>query len=249
MPTTPKLFLALSGALAIAAPIAAPAAILLNEIHFRTPASSDTVPNDKNYEFVELRSTTNGVEECTNMWVLIIDNEGGNVGEIKEAWPLKDANNNWLKTGANGLLLLGDDYLKTDSPWVSFKSPQTTMGDPSGMVRMICRMPMPLVFSWSPITPTRHRLVPSPSRTLIWTTTAQVSLLAGSDPPRRPLLYYFVVHRGGFRGFQWRPGRSDQDRFQRHWGKPIRLECRQRRASGHSTGDNVLSAYNGPGCG
>jgi hypothetical protein len=35
----------------------ASATILLNEVHARTPLSTDALPADGNYEFVELRST------------------------------------------------------------------------------------------------------------------------------------------------------------------------------------------------
>ena len=125
--------LVLLGAAVIAAPVTASATILLNEIHLRTPASSSAAAADENYEFVELRSTTGGVEPCTDLWILVIDNEGGNVGEIQEAWPLRDADSSPLRTGSNGLLLIGHNYTLPDSPWATVKATQTTLGDPPGM--------------------------------------------------------------------------------------------------------------------
>ena len=128
-----SLLLTCAGALSLSAPAPLRAAILLNEIHLRTPASSDVTPGDGNHEFVEVKSTTGGVEACTNMWVLVIENDGAGVGEIKQAWPLKKPDGTWMETGANGLLLLGDDYTRPDSPYQFIKAAQTTMGDPSGM--------------------------------------------------------------------------------------------------------------------
>ena len=125
--------LTLAGVLMVAGTVPVQATILLNEIHLRTPASTDTVEGDGNHEFVELRSTTGGVEACTNLWILVIENDGGGVGEIKQAWPLRDAEGNWMETGKNGLLLLGDDFNRPDSPYQFIKAPQTTMGDPPGM--------------------------------------------------------------------------------------------------------------------
>ena len=132
MTTIKTVIFPLAGMLA-ALSLSAPAAILLNEIHLRTPGSTDLIPNDRNYEFVELRSTTGGVEACTNLYILMLDNDGSNVGAIKQVWTLKDASDAWLQTGANGLLLLGDDYHQPGSPWASVKSPQTVLADPKGM--------------------------------------------------------------------------------------------------------------------
>ncbi len=111
----------------------APATILLNEIHMRTPLSTNSVEADANFEFVELKSSTGGAEPCTDLWVIIIDNDGGSVGEIKEQWRLVDESEVPLSTGANGLLLLGDDYNKAGSPYESAKAPQTAVADPQGM--------------------------------------------------------------------------------------------------------------------
>jgi hypothetical protein len=116
----------------------ASATILLNEIHARTPLSTDALEQDSNYEFVELKSTTGVAEDCLGpgggpLWLLLIDNDGGGLGAVDQAWKLVDANQVALKTGANGLLLLGDDFLKASAPYNTIKAIQTTLGDPSGM--------------------------------------------------------------------------------------------------------------------
>jgi len=100
--------------------------ILLNEININPPPEIDG-----NYEFIELRSTTNGVESCAGLTLLIIDNTGGQVGEVKEALNL-----NSYSTGTNGLLLLGNGYdgSPPGGPWSGFKAAATTVADPSGNV-------------------------------------------------------------------------------------------------------------------
>lgn len=98
--------------------------ILLNEIHIDPPPDLDL-----NYEYVELRSTTGGIEACTGLTLLVIENNGGQVGEVEEALNLND-----FSTGANGLLLLGNGYDSSPQggPWSGFKSPTTAAGDPTG---------------------------------------------------------------------------------------------------------------------
>jgi len=98
--------------------------ILLNEIHINPPPELDL-----NFEFIELRSTTNGVEACTGLTLLVIENNGGQVGEVEEAFNLDG-----LSTGTNGLLLLGNGYdgEPAGGPWFGFKAPATTTADPSG---------------------------------------------------------------------------------------------------------------------
>ena len=133
-----RLLLTLTGVLLVSHPAPVQATILLNEIHLRTPASTDFVANDRNFEFVELKSTTGGAELCTDssgllLWILVIENDGSGVGEIKQAWPLRNADLTPLSTGANGLLLLGDDYTDPESPYQFIKALQTTLGDPDGM--------------------------------------------------------------------------------------------------------------------
>lgn len=99
------------------------ATILLNEIHINPPSTS----SDENIEFIELRSTTGGIEACTGLTLLIIDNQGDNVGQLEEALNLND-----FATGTNGLLLLGDDYggVPSGGPWAGFKAPATVAADP-----------------------------------------------------------------------------------------------------------------------
>jgi hypothetical protein len=118
---TPAL-LALLGAATLLSP--ASGTILLNEININPPTDIDA-----NFEFIELRSTTNAVEACTGLTLLIIENNGGQVGEIEEALNLND-----YSTGTNGLLLLGNGYDSPPlgGPWSGFKAPTTTVGDPSG---------------------------------------------------------------------------------------------------------------------
>jgi len=97
--------------------------IVLNEIQINPPPDFDT-----NYEFIELRSTTNGVEACTGLTLLIIENNGTQVGEVVEALNLSG-----FSTGTNGLLLLGNGYDNEPfgGPWSGFKAPATTVGDPA----------------------------------------------------------------------------------------------------------------------
>ncbi len=112
------------------APLAAPAGILINEVHFNVEGP------DGNFEFIELKSTTNGVESCAGLSLVIINNalsDGGireNPGEIQEVLDLSE-----LSTGTNGLLLLGNGY--TDAPpggpWAGAVDPATAFGDPTGL--------------------------------------------------------------------------------------------------------------------
>lgn len=98
--------------------------ILLNEVHINPPPDLDL-----NYEYIELRSTTDGVEACTGLTLLIIENNGGQVGEVEEALNLTT-----YSTGTNGLLLIGNGYdaAPQGGPWAGFKAPETTVADPSG---------------------------------------------------------------------------------------------------------------------
>ncbi|MDB6135545.1 MAG: hypothetical protein JWM59_3788 [Verrucomicrobiales bacterium] len=121
-------------ALSLAAPLSlfAQDNIILNEVHYNVGGS------DGNYEFIELKSTTNAVESCAGLTLLIIGNDvidkdtklPLNPGEILEALDLSE-----LSTGANGLLLLGDDYAKAPlgGPWAGAMDPATAVGDPAGL--------------------------------------------------------------------------------------------------------------------
>ncbi len=107
---------------------AAHAGILLNEVHVNPPGQVNAADGDGNYEYVELVSTTGGAESTDGLWLLQVDVRGGKIGVVKEAWNLSG-----LSTGANGLLLLGDDYDGTGGgPWAGFKALATTVGDPDG---------------------------------------------------------------------------------------------------------------------
>ena len=116
-------------ALYLAAPCAI-AALRINEVHFNVEGP------DSNFEFIELKSTTNGVESLAGLTLVIINNalsDDGvrlNPGEIQEVLDLSE-----LSTGTNGLLLLGNGY--TDSPaggpWAGAIDPATAVGDPTGL--------------------------------------------------------------------------------------------------------------------
>jgi len=108
------------------------AAILFNEI------TANPVGTDDNREFIELRSTTDGVEAMTGLVLLLIDANGGSSGGIDEAFNL----NNY-STGTNGLLIMGNDYdVATPGPlagpWnAQWMNPaqgnqETVLKDPSG---------------------------------------------------------------------------------------------------------------------
>ncbi len=127
-----KLLFTLAGLLLGSKAVFAQAGIRLNEVHLNPPNP------DGNYEFIELKSVSNGVESCAGLTLVIInndryDNDTGaaqDIGVIKEAWSLDE-----LSTGTNGLLLLGNGYTGSPrgGPWAGFIDPATEVGDPSGM--------------------------------------------------------------------------------------------------------------------
>lgn len=127
-----KLLLTLTGALSVSLPAPTRATILLNEVHLNVPNADD------NYEFFELKSTTNGVESCAGLSLLIINNDFRdaddgtlqNLGEITEVYSLNE-----YRTGSNGLLLLGNGYAGNPrgGPWSGFVDAATNVADPSGM--------------------------------------------------------------------------------------------------------------------
>lgn len=105
--------------------------ILLNEVNLNPNGS------DENYEFIELKSTTGGVEACTGLHLIIINNDERdgsgvfkNLGQIEEAWDLGE-----YSTGTNGLLLLGDGYAGSTKggPWAGAIAPETAVADPKGL--------------------------------------------------------------------------------------------------------------------
>ena len=111
-----------------------PAAIRINEVHFN-PEGPDT-----NFEFIELKSTTNGVESLAGLSLVMINNalsekKDGvevrlNPGEIVEILDLGD-----LSTGSNGLLLLGNGYPNppVGGPWSGAIDAATAIADPAGL--------------------------------------------------------------------------------------------------------------------
>ena len=112
------------------APLLCPGAIRLNEVHLNVPGP------DENFEFIELRSTTNGVESLAGLSLVIINNalsDDGvrqNPGEILEVLDLSA-----LSTGTNGLLLLGNGYADSPpgGPWAGSINAATAVGDPTGL--------------------------------------------------------------------------------------------------------------------
>ena len=112
------------------APIGGQAALRINEVHYNVEGP------DENYEFIELKSTTGGVESCAGLSLVLINNalsDGGvrlNPGEILEVLNLSD-----LSTGSNGLLLLGNNYTESPpgGPWSGAIDPATALGDPAGL--------------------------------------------------------------------------------------------------------------------
>lgn len=124
-------FLSPLGLLSLSLSVTAPAAILINEVNLNPNGSDD------NYEFIELRSTANGMESCSGLSLVVIVNDrrddvgtAKNLGEIDEVWSLEG-----MSTGANGLLLLGDGYdiAPRGGPWSAVVAAQTAVGDPRGM--------------------------------------------------------------------------------------------------------------------
>jgi hypothetical protein len=93
MPPIPRSLLAV---LALAA-FPAPAAIVFNEILLDPPGS------DNGQEYIELRSTTGGVESMAGLTMLYIDGDGNNRGTIDMAVSLTG-----FSTGTNGLFLWRD---------------------------------------------------------------------------------------------------------------------------------------------
>jgi hypothetical protein len=95
--------------------------VLINEILVNPPGSNDA------RQFVELRNT-DGAGSATNLWLLQVDGSLTNVGVVDEKWDLSD-----LRFGANGLLLLGNNYDSTPlgGPWSNLVSSMTESGDPA----------------------------------------------------------------------------------------------------------------------
>src|SRR4051812_10927669 len=97
----------------------ASAALRINEVHANPPG--DDVVNGVDYEYIEVLSTTGGVESTDTFWLLLMDTDGGNMGRVDGAWDLTG-----MATGTNGLLLLGVNYGSTNGgPWAGRTAPGT----------------------------------------------------------------------------------------------------------------------------
>ncbi|WP_367870216.1 hypothetical protein [Luteolibacter sp. Populi] len=110
-----------SGALlALASP--AGAILRLNEVHSNPPGND--VVGTNNYEYIEIISSTGGVESCNSWQILLLDNDSNDIGRIDGFWSL-----NGMSTGTNGLLLLGVNYGATNGgPWAGQVAPGTAFG-------------------------------------------------------------------------------------------------------------------------
>ncbi len=102
-PLRAGLLIATTGLFSLAS---SPAEILLNEV-FVNPEGNP----DNNAEFIELISTTGGVESTDGLTIVIADQNGGKIGKIEASVSL-----NGLSTGENGLLLIGSGYSRTNPP-------------------------------------------------------------------------------------------------------------------------------------
>ncbi len=93
--------------------------ILFNELYIDPPGSD----GDANLEYIELISTTGGVESTDDHTLLVIDSNNGGYGKIRHRWSL-----NGLQTGKNGLLLLGNLFTSS----LPYTVPtETALADPS----------------------------------------------------------------------------------------------------------------------
>lgn len=93
-----RIWLSLLALLALCAS-PAQAAILFNEIYANPVGTDDT------FEFIELKSTTGGIESLSGLVLLLFDANGGGSGGIDDAYDLSA-----LSTGTNGLLVLGNNF-------------------------------------------------------------------------------------------------------------------------------------------
>ncbi len=82
-------------------PILASGGLLLNEVNIDPPGTDDAA----NLEYIELISTSGGVESANGLTLLLIDSNNGGYGKIRKRWSLQG-----LSTGADGLLIVGNNY-------------------------------------------------------------------------------------------------------------------------------------------
>ncbi|MCW1912597.1 hypothetical protein OJ996_03360 [Luteolibacter sp. GHJ8] len=108
--------------LLLAACLPAAAALRINEVHANPPGTD--AAGAVGYEYIEIISTSGGVESTDDYWVLLMDTDGNNMGRVDGAWNLTG-----LATGTNGLLLLGIDFAATNGgPWAGRTAPGTAFG-------------------------------------------------------------------------------------------------------------------------
>lgn len=101
----------------------ASAALRINEVHANPPGTD--VQGSDGYEYIEIISTTGGVESTDTYFLLLLDTDGGNMGRVDGAWNL-----NGMATGTNGILLLGLNYATTGGgPWAGRIAPGTALGN------------------------------------------------------------------------------------------------------------------------
>ena len=97
------------------------ASVVLNEVYVNPPSDDD------NREYVEILSTV-GAEALVGVWLVAIEGDAGGAGTatglVEFAQDLSV-----LSTGSNGLLLLGDEYATTGTPWGSLVDSSTELGD------------------------------------------------------------------------------------------------------------------------
>jgi len=97
--------------------------VLLNEIYTNPPVTADDTR-----EYIEIRSTTGGVESLSNVWLLEIEGDSTTGrGTVDNAINLSS-----FSTGTNGLAVVGHNY-QTTTPWTSMPAATTkiNMGRPS----------------------------------------------------------------------------------------------------------------------
>lgn len=101
----------------------ASAALRINEVHANPPGTD--AAGGTSYEYIEIRSDTNGVESLANCKLMLLDSDGGNMGRVDGYWDLSA-----FSTGTNGLLMLGVNLASTGGgPWASKVAPGTAIGD------------------------------------------------------------------------------------------------------------------------
>lgn len=113
--------LAFAALVAMFSPTAS-AVLRINEVHSNPPGTD--VVGTVGYEYIEIISTTGGVESASTYSLMLLDTDGGNMGRVDGVWNL-----NGMATGTNGLLLLGLNYATTGGgPYAGKIAPGTALG-------------------------------------------------------------------------------------------------------------------------